>query len=364
MTSRCPRSFEAEALRDGRLSGPERTSFERHLASCADCSRETRALERLSEALRASYPSSTDELHVRRERLRLLAAFSREPVAPARRPTARRAVLGLGAVAAIAACFALWRLDLASSPAATSKVIVHSEGAALWSRRTDDGRERIVLERGELRIRVAAAPGQRALVVELPDGELEDTGTTFSVTVEAGRTVRVAVEEGSVLLRLRDRAPVAVGAGQTWTAAPPPATTASARTTERAPSAEPALSAEPVEPARPAQPPRNAARPEPEPNPDRGSSLRDATSDEFRAAVEALGAGKSREAADRFSRFLERHPRDRRAEDAAYLRVLALSQSGDRAAMQSAASDYLRRYPSGFRRTEVEKLAASVTRSQ
>ena len=59
----------------------------------------------------------------------------------------------------------------------------------------------------------------------------------------------------------------------------------------------------------------------------------------------------------RFGRFLEQHPRDALSEDAAYLRVLSLRRAGDDAAMQSAARDYLGRYPSGFRRAEVEKLS-------
>src|SRR5688500_17612150 len=71
----CPRLFEVEALRDGRLTGVERASFERHLGTCVDCSREADALDNLGRALRERAPSAPDELHVRRERTRLLAAF-------------------------------------------------------------------------------------------------------------------------------------------------------------------------------------------------------------------------------------------------------------------------------------------------
>jgi TolA-binding protein len=81
-------------------------------------------------------------------------------------------------------------------------------------------------------------------------------------------------------------------------------------------------------------------------------------SDDFRTAVAALHRGESRDAAAKFERFLERYPGDPRAEDAAYLRVLALRQTGDDGATQSAARAYLRRYPEGFRRSEVEKLTA------
>jgi hypothetical protein len=50
-----------------------------------------------------------------------------------------------------------------------------------------------------------------------------------------------------------------------------------------------------------------------------------------------------------------KYPRDPRAEDTAYLRVMALRRSGDDKMKQAAHQD-LQRYPSGFRRTEVEAL--------
>ena len=45
----CPRLFEVEALRDGRLGGgPERASFERHTKVCTACAREAQALEAMA----------------------------------------------------------------------------------------------------------------------------------------------------------------------------------------------------------------------------------------------------------------------------------------------------------------------------
>ena len=79
-------------------------------------------------------------------------------------------------------------------------------------------------------------------------------------------------------------------------------------------------------------------------------------SDEFRDAVATLNAGNGRAAASQFARFIAAHPRDARAEDAAYLRVLALRQAGDQAAMQAAGRAYLEHYRAGFRRSEVERL--------
>jgi TolA-binding protein len=78
---------------------------------------------------------------------------------------------------------------------------------------------------------------------------------------------------------------------------------------------------------------------------------------DFRAAVALLDAGAHRDAAAAFARFRAAHPRDPRAEDAAYLRVIALQRSGADDEARRAAQDYLGLYPAGFRRAEMEKLS-------
>ena len=75
----------------------------------------------------------------------------------------------------------------------------------------------------------------------------------------------------------------------------------------------------------------------------------------------ALNAGNSGEAAAAFGGFFAKHPRDPRAEDAAYLRIIAYQRSGDSSAMKDAALAYLRRYPKGFRRAEAERLSRQTT---
>lgn len=87
-----------------------------------------------------------------------------------------------------------------------------------------------------------------------------------------------------------------------------------------------------------------------------GSASSDPSVD-FRAAMSALDRGDNREAAGAFASFLTRHPRDPQAEDAAYLRVIALQRCGDNDGMKSAAEEYLHRYPTGFRRADVETLS-------
>ena len=70
----------------------------------------------------------------------------------------------------------------------------------------------------------------------------------------------------------------------------------------------------------------------------------------------AFQAGDNVAAAAAFAAYVTRHPLERRAEDAAYLRIIALQRCGAERDMQRAAREYLRLYPVGFRHAEVEKL--------
>lgn len=326
----CPRLFEVEAMRDGRLAGMERASFERHMKGCATCAREAEALETIARAAREDVVQ--DELRVRRARTRLLAAFDGSLVHEERRPT--RWLLPAASLVLAAGAVVVWRVagdDPAPAPPSPSPpslhaTVIEADGAALYSRKLDGRRERVVLERGTLRIAVEHTDGRddAHLLVTLPDGELEDTGTTFTVTAADGRTTHVAVEEGSVVLRLHERPPIELRAGESWSASIP------------APSPPPVAATAPPRPQSP--PPADASK-------------------DFRDAMAAMNAGDHRGAAARFAQFLEAHPRDARAEDAAYLRVLALHRAGAEEERKEAARLYLERHPSGFRRAEVERLA-------
>jgi outer membrane protein assembly factor BamD (BamD/ComL family) len=70
----------------------------------------------------------------------------------------------------------------------------------------------------------------------------------------------------------------------------------------------------------------------------------------------ARSAGRNAEAATLLARFIARYPGDPHAQDAAYVRVLCLRAAGQNEAMRSAARDYLRAHPNGFRRAEIEAL--------
>jgi ferric-dicitrate binding protein FerR (iron transport regulator) len=370
----CPRLFEAEAMRDGRLTGAEVARFQTHLTLCPACEREVRQLQALAAALRGlerddTPQAETDELGVRRRRTQLLAAFDANLV-PAPRGRLRRftpalaVALGtLGALGGLAIAVVPWQSpaklgSTSTAPVPLDPVGVHPDGNATWSRQVEHQLERITLESGTLAIRVDHAHSGRRLLVLLPDGELEDIGTAFTVSVDAGRTARITVQEGSVILRLRGKVPLVLRAGEVWAhdSVPPVPSVPPA-----ASSAPPALSAMPR--ATPSALVRGqaalgarAAAPPPPSGSAASASAPDPAAD-FRAALSALNDGDRIGAAAGFAAFLADHPRDPRAEDAAYLRVIALQRAGDTPAMRRAADDYLRRYPRGFRRAEVEQLA-------
>ena len=366
----CPRLFEVEALRDGRLSGAEVTRFQSHVRTCSVCAHEMQAMAELGDALRSTPSREADQLHVRRERTRLLAAFDASLV-PA--PNRRRPHLWLGAVAAlalVALVASLLRPARSVVPVAASadSVKVQAATTTKWSRRAENQLETITLETGTLSIRVDHQLPHRRLLVLLPDGELEDIGTTFSVTAAAGHTTQVTVQDGSVILRLREAPALTLRAGDSWIPAPAPVTTASA------PSAPPPLSRPPAHGAKPtpaaAPVPALATAPAPAPSvsaPEahEGPAVpsvaeptnRPDPAADFRAAMSAFTIGDNARASALFAAFLAHPPRDGRAEDAAYLRVLALQRAGNSTATQRAAAEYLRRYPHGFRRAEVEPLS-------
>lgn len=338
----CPRAFEAEALRDSRLTGAERASFERHLDTCAACSGEMAALEALAASLHRD-AGVIDEMRERRERVRLLAAFDGVLVNPKRTSRSTPIVLTAGIAAGL--CLGGWAIQkfARTTPARIAAVSVHAEGASTWSERAQGNEDRVTLERGSLRIHVDHALPSTHLVVAVPDGEIEDIGTTFVVNVSEGRTERVAVEEGRVLVRLRGLPAHTVQAGEAWV--PDDAATAVPRT------------APPVPPVPPTSPLAQA------PNPSAsapGIAIHVAPLDAtlgFRAAMAALGRGDNRQAEQMLAVFLRNHAHDPHAEDAAYSRVVALQRCGDIAEMRRAAEQYLARYPAGFRREEVAALA-------
>jgi TolA-binding protein len=234
-----------------------------------------------------------------------------------------------------------FRARSAAPVSATLEAVkVQAASTTKWSRQTDNQRETVRLESGTLSIRVDHALSPRHLVVLLPDGELEDIGTTFSVSAAAAHTTQVSVRDGTVILRLHGAAALTLRAGDAWSPAlPAPAAPAPASTPD----------------VRGPKPPRSAP-PAPATSAPAPAPIADASAD-FRSAMSALTSGDDARASTLFGAFLAQHPHDSRTEDATYLRVLALQRSGNTTGMKQAARGYLARYPHGFRAAEVEPLA-------
>ena len=74
--------------------------------------------------------------------------------------------------------------------------------------------------------------------------------------------------------------------------------------------------------------------------------------------VELIERGDYGAAAERLQSFRQSHPTDVRAQDAAFLGVLALERAGRHAAAVTAAREYLASYPKGYRRAEAQAILA------
>jgi hypothetical protein len=247
--------------------------------------------------------------------------------------------LTFASAVAIASVVAIARKPPSPVPAASASAVAITTQGAVWLRTEVGASTNVRLEDGELEIHVEHRGPRHDLRVLLPDGELEDIGTTFRVVVHDGRTARVDVREGAVLLRRVGQAPRLVAAGESWHAEPAPFASAAPSASEPPPITPP-----------PAPPAKRAL--------ETGDGTR-----EFRDAVALFEGGGSDAAAKALRAFVARHPSDPHAEDAAYLLVLALRRTGDLAFTREAAKSYLARFPAGFRRAEIAPLAADAEQS-
>jgi TolA-binding protein len=352
----CERSWQAEVARDGRFSDFDRASFERHAATCAVCTREMRALAELETAFRSLPARASSPLDRRRARIELLRRANALAVHEPPRWSRRRLTVAAFVATAVAAlafvAFALLRPATLRQPhasiAAPTYRLEASEGADFAL--ADPGATlRIDARRGRFELEVDRLKQGQRFLLSLPDGELEVRGTRFVVDVDRARTRSVHVTEGRVTLRLRNRAPVVLSAGDRW-----PAVAAGAPSPEppRPPDLErSAAAATPNSVRAPrATAPTASAAPTATPAPTAGG--------DFAGAMAAFSAGDFARAETLFATFEARHPRDARVEDSMFLRSVARSRRGDTGGAQALARDYLRRYPKGLRRLEAERLAA------
>jgi TolA-binding protein len=365
---RCSRAWQAEAVADGRLSAADAASFERHVATCAVCTREVRTLAALRDAAARLPVLTSTPLDQRRLRIELLRRANELTVSTPR-ALWQRSIAAALVVAALAAVLVL--LLRAPSPARMAPItpanteppsfqITASQGAE-W--RTQERRATLLLlsaKKGRFEVAVdKLRTGQRFLLA-LPDGEIEVQGTRFIVDTDGARTLSVHVLEGRVALRLRAHPPVVLAAGQRWTAAPSPARTpiASSETklaaaAEASPSTT-AMSAGPRRQASTVRPPAADAGSPPETTPAPRTS---AVNHDFKSAMSAFSDGDYGRAELLFTDFEKKHPDDARVQDSMFLRAVARSRRGDSSGARAMAREYLKRYPNGLRRPDAERLA-------
>jgi hypothetical protein len=305
-------------------------SHELHVLRCAQCAHERLVLERLRTELRAG--DSHDELVLRRLRQRVLVAMNHRALGVA------AGVFGsawarVAAALSVAALIGLaWFAN--SRPQAPEPVTLRlaPEAGARFVHERRPGLEYVELHEGALRVDFERGPTVR-LAVHVPDGEIHDLGTVFRVVVAAGKTTEISVQQGAVVFRRTDEADVVVSAGEVFMRAPEelpresfgelPNTSSGNDQNRRVGS-----------PAKVHAQHRHAATAKAQPA--RGNQPIADTQQDARAAIEQ--------------------------QDVAYLRILALLQEGRNAEARVAAQEYLRRFPSGFRRDEVKRITAQGAR--
>ena len=323
----CPRNWQSEAAGDGRLTGNELERAARHREHCPECAAQAQELAALTRRL-ASLPGlPRDPLTVRRARQRLLASLNESVVTPTPRPWPRfPAVIALLPVAVLA--YALFLSHAPLDPAnAVSKPIVEvlSDGGAHWQVQHEATLDRVEFTDGVASFKVHPHPGRRVLV-QLPDGELQDLGTTFEVTVHAGQTEHISVSEGRVLVRLRGQHEFSLQAGERW---------------------QRAVVTDPSPEAVPPSAPQGANMPH-------VRALEVTTMHSRQGALPAASLASSpRPAAT--ARSLD-HTSER-TEDAAYLSIVSLLHQQKYAEARARARAYLLQFPTGFRRVEVLNIA-------
>lgn len=330
--SPCPRVWEVEAERDGRLDASARERSQKHRKQCLSCREEHQRLEGLSALLGSAEKPTLDELGAKRLRRRILSDANAGVLREATSPSRMR--LGIASVAAVA-LMALGARYATRAPLPSTALSLTDEGGGRYERTLENGVDHVTLHEGSMAFRVDHEAGRSRLLVHVPDGEIEDIGTIFHVTVKDGHTARVRVDEGRVVVRTTSAGGhgIVVSAGESWE---PPRASASAGAPREEPSvAPPAPSSASLSAA------SSAAV-----GPGHGTP-----STSVGAGIRALPHASAQPVAPTATAS------SASGEDAAYLGVLSLLHQGRRDAAKAAARRYVVLYPNGLRRKEMDVVA-------
>ena len=353
----CTRTWQAQAIDEARLGDADIAAFARHTQSCATCRQAQAALAELHELAQELPGHTPNELDVRRLRARVLHDAMSAPASTA----TRRAVAWLLVAAAVVAVtlFVLWGQTKAA-PFAGS---VHPDAGASWSQARHDRVERVILRDGELTLQVRKQDRDERFLVVVPDGEVEVRGTTFEVAVHGGITTRVHVDEGVVIVRVKEGATLT--SGESWpkveqvpSVAPPVPPSVDHAPATVAPTPSPVTSDAPAPPRIVRAVSRAVPAEGPQLEGDR-EGLRD-----YEAAVAAYRAGRYEEAAELLHAFSLGHASSSFLDDASFLEASSLANAGRHDAAALLAERHLARFPSSFHRKEAAILVARLRRDR
>lgn len=353
-SSHCERVWQAEAIEDGRLDGPERLSFEKHARSCSICAKELAALSDLRERMRQVPALTSTPLEHRRGRAELLRRANTRAVNRSG-PFAQRwawlaAVAACGAAALIVVAWAgRWPLSPRSAEVSPGPPFFEVEDAAgaVWTSAVVESEVRARLTAGAASFHVQHTRSGQRFLLQMPDAQIEVHGTRFRVEVQRGTTRRVEVSEGLVTLRRSQEPERHLRAGETWDAV---ANAEDIAGSLFDPSADEDASADMLGATDAGAPvARTGTRSDGRPA--------GARTDPFNAAVAAFRSGNYRRAEQLLDRFLEATPLDARVEDAWFMKTVARARTGDTHGAAQLARGYLERFPRGLRRSEAERIA-------
>ncbi len=333
--STCPSSLElSSGLRH------ERHPWRKHISSCARCTDEVTALERVRSLVR-ELPAAADTADVDERRAQLLALASPTPTGSGRR-------VGVAAFGIVAACAAalvvlVRRTPEAHAPTRPSEAVgvispvhrgsVQPHPGAQFSIVGDQPDEIVRLRDGTILVEVNPLQSGERFRVIVGDAEVEVRGTAFEVAASQDRLVAVLVRHGRVEVRHHDDAPVMLGAGDAWKdpSRDPIAVAAPPETKKPPPHAKPRLTEHAVV--------TTIAPPSPIPP---VASESDAA---FQTGVASLRTGNVREAARAFERVIAIDASGPLVEDARFWLAVARARSGDSAVAIHAFEAFLSAHP-------------------
>jgi len=396
-TPDCPRTTLVEALRDGRLGPQESASLERHLEGCSACAEFARDLAKIGDAVRAPFTLNERLTPLEHQRSRVALLQKAAAQAPGKSTSNGRA-WAFGAVLAAAAAIlgfagGSWNsstnqvavaLHMGALPqfALDAKFGLQASADARFTRRLTAELDELTLDHGTIDVKMPKLAAGKRFVVHAAGAEIEVHSTAFRVEVENGKFRGVAVEQGTVDVQYAGFTGE-ISAGSSWRSTPAtsepdkpapktendvkaPMENSPERTvmnTTPAPKAmtrnvlpqddgpnimEPPDKLDP-EPARTIVEPAQAP-PAPAPT---GPS---AASQTFAEAMAAMRRGDYAGSADKLQQFAETHAGDARADEADYLRAIALQRAGRKDAAIAAAKRYLATRPNGAHRADAARI--------